>query len=145
MWQSDFLHKLDPNCLTNNCLTFIECPAGWFYHDQSCYFVHGEKLPFDEAKAKCESLSSKLFEPMSEGQNKAIFDIMLAKYGEDTEYYVGISIQDAQDGGRFVLNHSKNDSFSRLSRIHNVMQYVLSNKACPSNNFLGVWRQRSST
>ena len=79
---------------------FTECPAGWFYLDHSCYFIHGQKLAFVDAKAKCESFDSKLFEPMSEEQNEAIFNIMLSKYGEDTEYYVGIGIEDAYDGGR---------------------------------------------
>ena len=92
-------------CMSQSCpkrTCILECPPGWFSLDQSCYFIHGQKLAFDEAKAKCQSLEAKLFEPMSEEENEAIFNIMLSKYGEDTEYYVGISIQDAHDGGRSV-------------------------------------------
>ena len=87
----------------NNASFFVlqVCPPGWFYYKESCYFVHGAKLPFAEAKAKCQSLDSKLFEPMSEEQNEDIFNIMLSMLGEDTEYYVGISIDDATDSGRY--------------------------------------------
>ena len=46
-------------------------------------------------------MDSKLFEPMSEEHNVDIFNIMLAMLGEDTEYYVGISIDDATDNGRY--------------------------------------------
>ena len=38
---------------------------------------------------------------MSEEHNVDIFNIMLAMLGEDTEYYVGISIDDATDNGRY--------------------------------------------
>ena len=38
---------------------------------------------------------------MSEEQNEDIFNIMLSMLGEDTEYYVGISIDDATDSGRY--------------------------------------------
>jgi len=39
---------------------------------------------------------------MSEEQNEDIFNIMLSMLGEDTEYYVGISIDDATDSGSLV-------------------------------------------
>ena len=38
---------------------------------------------------------------MSEEHNVDIFNIMLAMLGEDTEYYVGISVDDATDSGRY--------------------------------------------
>ena len=44
---------------------------------------------------------------MSEEQNVDIFNVMVAMYGEDCEYYVGISIDEATDNGRYALVKSK--------------------------------------
>ena len=77
------------------------CPTGWFYYEGACYKVSGAKKTFDNAKAACtaEATPSKLFEPKSEAENQAIFDIMKEIFGADTEYFVGIVFDATTDTG----------------------------------------------
>ena len=82
---------------------FLACPSGWFYHDGACFKVSGVKKTFLDAVAACgaeTAAPAKLFEPTSEAQNEAIFDIMKNIFGDETEYFVGIKLDpNDPDGG----------------------------------------------
>jgi len=99
---TDYYESADKECSV--------CPNGWFYYkgDQvgdkgACYKVSGVKKTFEEAKAAClaeTDAKSKLFEPKSEAENQAIFNIMKNMFGMETEYFVGIEQDpDSVDAG----------------------------------------------
>ena len=85
---TDYYESADKECSV--------CPTGWFYYkgDQvgdkgACYKISGVKKTFEEAKAAClaeTDAKSKLFEPKSEAENQAIFNIMKNMFGMETEY-----------------------------------------------------------
>ena len=78
------------------------CPTGWFFYEGTCYKISGVKKTFENAKAAClaeTAAASKLFEPRSEAENQAIFDIMKEIFGADTEYFVGIVFDASTDTG----------------------------------------------
>ena len=78
----------------------IECPTGWFHYDGDCFLVHAAPKNFDDAVAACSAFTdAKLFEPTSETQNIAIYDVVNAMFGDETEYFVGIKLDpDDPDG-----------------------------------------------
>ena len=82
---------------------FLVCPDGWFTHDGACFKVSGVKKTFLDAVAACgaeTAAPAKLFEPTSEAQNEAIFNIMKGIFGDETEYFVGIKLDpNDPDGG----------------------------------------------
>jgi len=67
--------------------------------------VSGVKKTFLDAVAACgaeTAAPAKLFEPTSEAQNEAIFNIMKGIFGDETEYFVGIKLDpNDPDGGTF--------------------------------------------
>ena len=74
-------------------LLILVCPTGWFFYEGACYKISGVKKTFEEAKTAClaeTAAASKLFEPRSDAENQAIFDIMKNMFGDETEYFVGI-------------------------------------------------------
>ena len=88
--------------------TCTMCPKGWFYYKGTeandkgaCYKVSAAKKNFADAKAACDAeTDSKLFEPRTEAENTAIFNIMHNMFGEETEYFVGIEQDpDSNDSG----------------------------------------------
>ena len=86
-----------PDAKTGDCKA---CPEGWFYHQNTCYKIFGIQKTFEEAVETCQSetlIDAKLFEPTSEAQNKAIFDVVYSIYGEYSQYFVGIKI-DGESG-----------------------------------------------
>ena len=62
------------------------CLTGWSLIEDQCYWISKKKLSFEEAKSNCEAKGAKLFEPMSEKENKQVHDKMKAK----SDYYMYI-------------------------------------------------------
>ena len=92
------------------CLMYqatASCPEGWKMFassDSKCYkaSTSADRLKFQDAIEKCQSLNAKLAEPMTEDENKNL----ATNFNANIRYWIGISDQETEGTFKYVSDSS---------------------------------------
>ena len=93
------------------CLMYqatASCPEGWKMFassDSKCYkaSTSADRLKFQDAIEKCQSLNAKLAEPMTEDENKNL----ATNFNANIRYWIGISDQETEGTFKYVSDASE--------------------------------------
>ena len=80
-----------------------ECPTGWWFLGENCYFFDKRNKNFHEAERLCQNMNSKLFEPRDLQTNNLVFKTAetVIKNWKDPWIFFWIGIHDLKSEDNF--------------------------------------------
>ncbi|KPP59834.1 C-type lectin domain family 4 member D-like [Scleropages formosus] len=132
---------MDPGVEVREC---SPCPSSWLQFEDTCYYFSKDKMNFDDSKASCESMGSRLVILHTHKQHVSPFHAAPAPgYGGDVleeearktagqEYFfwIGLSDKEVEGDWRWVDNSKLNTTFWEISEPDNHLSGGLHGEDC---------------
>jgi len=104
--------SLNETVTENNSSSTNDCPTGWWFLEENCYFFGKKERSFEKAQNFCMDMNSTLFEPKNLKTNDLVFEKaknVSERWGSQYKFF-WIGIHDLNNEGNFTYVSDQNET-----------------------------------
>ncbi|XP_018587558.1 C-type lectin domain family 6 member A [Scleropages formosus] len=118
---------MDPGVEVREC---SPCPSSWLQFEDTCYYFSKDKMNFDDSKASCESMGSRLVILHTHKQHDVLEEEARKTAGQEYFFWIGLSDKEVEGDWRWVDNSKLNTTFWEISEPDNHLSGGLHGEDC---------------